>query len=124
MNMSLDSTNPAAATEDLGDQAAWTSTAEPTAGTVAEKERLVRQVLSLQSGMTGMFAIWASLATHTHTHSYTYISGTNIHLLQPCMNVWPQSSVTVKTTKMRMKCYKRTSMASRKTWLPSHSRSA
>lgn len=124
MNMSLDSTNPAAATEDLGDQAAWTSTAEPTAGTVAEKERLVRQVLSLQSGMTGMFAVWASLATHTHTHSYTYISGTNIHLLQPCMNVWPQSSVTVKTTKMRMKCYKRTSMASRKTWLPSHSRSA
>lgn len=122
--MSLDSTNPAAATEDLGDQAAWTSTAEPTAGTVAEKERLVRQVLSLQSGMTGMFAVWASLATHTHTHSYTYISGTNIHLLQPCMNVWPQSSVTVKTTKMRMKCYKRTSMASRKTWLPSHSRSA
>lgn len=122
--MSLDSTNPAAATEDLGDQAAWTSTAEPTAGTVAEKERLVRQVLSLQSGMTGMFAVWASLATHTHTHSYTYVSGTNIHLLQPCMNVWPQSSVTVKTTKMRMKCYKRTSMASRKTWLPSHSRSA
>jgi len=57
MNMSLDSTNPAAAAEDLGDQAAWTSTAEPTAGTVAEKERLVRQVLSLQSGMTGMFAI-------------------------------------------------------------------
>lgn len=122
MNMSLDSTNPAAATEDLGDQAAWTSTAEPTAGTVAEKERLVRQVLSLQSGMTGMFAVRASLATHTHT--YKHISGTNMHLLQPCMNAWPQSSVTVKTTKVRMKCYKRTSMASQKIWLPSHSRSA
>ena len=123
MNMSLDSTNPAAATEDLGDQAAWTSTAEPTAGTVAEKERLVRQVLSLQSGMTGMFAVWAK-PRYTHTHTYKHISGTNMLLLQPCMNAWPQSSVTVKTTKMRMKCYKRTSMASRKTWLPSHSRSA
>lgn len=73
MNMSLDSTNPAAATEDLGDQAAWTSTAEPTAGTVAEKERLVRQVLSLQSGMTGMFAVWAKRRyTHTHTHTNTF----------------------------------------------------
>ena len=73
MNMSLDSTNPAAATEDLGDQAAWTSTAEPTAGTVAEKERLVRQVLSLQSGMTGMFAVWAKPRyTHTHTHTNTF----------------------------------------------------
>lgn len=123
MNMSLDSTNPAAATEDLGDQAAWTSTAEPTAGTVAEKERLVRQVLSLQSGMTGMFAVWAK-PRYTHTHTYKHISGTNMHLLQPCMNAWPQSSVTVKTTKMRMKCYKRTSMASQKIWLPSHSRSA
>lgn len=81
MNMSLDSTNPAAATEDLGDQAAWTSTAEPTAGTVAEKERLVRQVLSLQSGMTALHERLASVQRDCKNYEnenemlQTYIDG-------------------------------------------------
>ncbi|SHO76961.1 Uncharacterized protein MSYG_1300 [Malassezia sympodialis ATCC 42132] len=39
---------------ELGDQAAWTASSEPTTGTVAEKERLVREVLSLQSGLAAL----------------------------------------------------------------------
>lgn len=43
-----------ATTGELGDQAAWTSTAEVTTGTVAEKERLVHEFMTLQSGMAAL----------------------------------------------------------------------
>ena len=43
-----------ATTGELGDQAAWTSAAEVTTGTVAAKERLVREFMSLQSGMAAL----------------------------------------------------------------------
>lgn len=48
--MSFDATGAG----DLDDQNAWTSATEPTTGTVAEKERLVREILTLQGSMSAL----------------------------------------------------------------------
>ena len=48
--MSFDSTGAGG----LDDQNAWTSATEPTPGTVAEKERLVREILTMQSSMSAL----------------------------------------------------------------------
>ena len=83
-----------ATTGELGDQAAWTSTAEVTTGTVAEKERLVREFMTLQSGMAALQERLATVrrectqAESENDMLHTYVDGITknlslIHISEP-----------------------------------------